>query len=150
MLSNDTALVWKPTGMPWKISPSNKMFPNIDVNTYFVLNDQFVVPGHQLIAGHVKHFVRDAKDMFPLSSASFYGVNVSVPHKVDSVMTYLWGSNWASECVVTYNHHQSVDFYKMGEWPGLENPEANKYTKVKFPCKIMPEKYHGSYISRSH
>ena len=147
LLSSDVVIVWKPSGMPWKISPSTKTFPNIDVNTYFVQNDQFVVPAHQLRSGHVKQFVRHAKDMFPLSSVSFYGMNVSVPHNVDNVMTYLWGSNWARECVVTHNHHQSVNFYKMGEWPGLENPEANKYTKVKFPCNLMPEKYQGSYTA---
>ena len=84
--------------------------------------------------------------MFPLSSVSYYGMNVSVPHNVDNVMTYLWGRKWARQCVVTHNHHQSVNFYKMGEWPGLENP-ANNYTKVKFPCDLMPEKYQGNYAA---
>jgi len=138
--------------MPIKITPATKTWPCIDINTYLTgrtdiagIENHTFIPDQQLRSGHVHHFDMPTEAILPLRPVHFFGEHTYTPNDVDVVLTTLWGPRWPIDCMVTYNHRDSVIFFN-GSFPGIENPEANKHIKVTFPCKFMPKAYHGEFI----
>lgn len=146
MLGEDILVTWKPSGMPWKITPVNAEWPCIDMNSFFVSENRTFMPDYELQNGHVHHFEMPTEAMLPLRPVQFFGRQTFVPRDVDVVLSTLWGPRWAVDCAVTYNHHGSSRFYTKGNFPGIENTQANKFVKLIFPCKFMPEAYHGEFM----
>ena len=150
VLTEDIIITWKPWGMPYKITPNKVSWPCIDVNTFFVQRDtkgsRVVVPQNELASGHVKRFDMPAEAILPLRPVHFFGEDTYVPRHIDIVLSTLWGPRWAVDCAVTYNHHGSANLYGKGMYPGLENAKANRFVKIFFPCKFMPESYHGDFM----
>ena len=144
-LKNDIFLTWKPWGMPFKVTTIKGGYPGIDINTYTNQSNKVMISDHQLKSGHVKHFSVPSTSFFPLVKKSFMFRDIYVPNNVDAVLSSLWGPQWATNCIITYNHRQSRVFYAR-DFPGLENPNANKHTKVSMPCKYLPLSLHGEYL----
>ena len=142
-LSDEFLVTYKPWGMPIKITPFRRSFPGIDINT-FDSNDGVVkVPEHELKNGHVKRFEVNESSWQPFRTGMFMNSTVYLPNDMDTVLSYLWGKNWPTDCEVTYNHRQSRKFYGNDTFPGNENVNANKYTRAKFSCLLLPRKFHG-------
>jgi len=142
-LSDEFLITYKPWGMPIKITPLKHSFPGIDINTFENVGNNVTVPEHELKNGHVRKFNVYAKAWYPITRAKFMNSTVYVPNDMDAVLSYLWGSNWPTDCEVTFNHRQSRKFYNKTAFPGNENTNANKYTRAKFSCLLLPRKFHG-------
>lgn len=143
-LSDDILITYKPWGMPIKITPLKRSFPGIDINTFTAQNGVIKVPEHELKNGHVNKFEVDVNKYYPFTTGRFMNSTVYLPSNIDGVLSYLWGEKWPTDCEVTYNHRQSRKFYDSDSmFPGNENVNANKYTRAKFSCLLLPRKFHG-------
>ena len=158
-LPDGTILLLKKTkdcGMPWKVYSSILPYPSIDINTFQKKSVQgktfYVTPEWELENGHLHKSEKLAtwfgsmnKTMDVAFSTDIPSqITVPVPDNIFAVVKDDYGEEGLTNCEVSHIHKI---FCVGGSSKLCENSMANHLAKLKFPCVLLPAKFHGMSLS---
>lgn len=147
----------KTWGMPWKVHPPDKGYPNIDMNTFKIVNGKaggkrFLTDEKQLENGHLHKFDKPASwfgDMnktitVPFSAEVPEPITFHVPDNIEEVIIDDYGEEGLTQCQTSFNHNPFCARQAKGaDTISCENAMANHLAKTAFPCTLLPARFHG-------
>lgn len=147
----------KKWGMPWKVHPPDKGYPNIDMNTFKIIKvkggeKRFVTPVKELTNGHLHKFDKPASWFgamnntitVPFSSDVPDLITFRLPDDIAAVVTDDYGEEGLTHCITSQNHNPFCNRGATGnDTISCENAMANHLAKTVFPCTLLPAKFHG-------